>query len=596
MFTSKRLDRVLEQVIRHGSSTPLPNFQVEQELAMEVNHFRRFVSMHANQHQIFRFISQSLERLLDYGRPNVAVYRLFEELYFESMHECVTRFCSAVTRYLYLDHRAFAFSFSHSVETFRQGLISELPIAPEQTAMIRIYQRELNALNIDWKTYTGHDPAIIERISFLRGYDHFVTRPRDIFGSLRLLDVRTVGTQINVALPRLRDLVQDVVATEVEMNSGGVSQDGEGEVEDAASKVAAKDDLFDLLRIYGILAPLFAENREFLEELDRRYRNGFLFTEQGREMVIGETVAARHRKSRPSSQRQHSHQQASQRKPQFVSESMPRCPSRAMFQIAEATLYTLRHLIVDVYSPARVIQALQDGPWEVVALRASYHATFHEFLNQMEKVFEDDAFQPVDVGKHVDELGPSDHVPNELDSDATVAVDELILDTSTLELDVAEDETTTAGENHVDSKDILELESTLIPLRPCEHLSTSNIFRYAHTNFFWNKPLGHNSKRTYHHVQLDRNSMHVLCQLRGAIKGGENLAWSTVVKLVETQLHGSVELKGGSRTTFFVPTPHAYAIAVDRPHPSNRIGHKIYQLRDVLFKKFGIDVDAFEAV
>jgi hypothetical protein len=148
-----------------------------------------------------------------------------------------------------------------------------------------------------------------------------------------------------------------------------------------------------------------------------------------------------------------------------------------------------------------------------------------------------------------------------------------------------------------------EPKEKLVKHAVCDHIR-SGTYLYIEPDFFWRPRRERRSKKKkatikaeeLQELSIDARDMKVLCQLKGALRGGPNVTWRAFLKIVQT-LHGTVRRSSGSAHTVFVPTRNAYPIRIDEPHPSNRLGRGTLQaVREVLFQKFGVDLDKFVPV
>ena len=90
--------------------------------------------------------------------------------------------------------------------------------------------------------------------------------------------------------------------------------------------------------------------------------------------------------------------------------------------------------------------------------------------------------------------------------------------------------------------------------------------------------------------------MELLCKLKGIQKGGSAIRWSRFLKLF-LELGGTVRRVTGSVHTFFLQTRVAtYSERIDKPHPGNRLGDRVYEIRDALFSSFGLDLAKLKPV
>jgi hypothetical protein len=395
---------------------------------------------------------------------------------------------------------------------------------------------------------------------------------------LDLIDLHHIEDRLKVVMPRMQQLVAGMIEEthEYTLETG----------DDSLARRVAKDDFFDMLRIYAVLAPLFAENREFIEELSQRYRAApsvSIFQVRSDATTCHNSQLNRHRGL-----------------------------SRAIIDIKAAAYKSACMVLAYSFRKEVIENVLVRGPDAVRQLRDLYYPAFRVYVTEVAKAME------WIVQKH--RLTIPEHEKNVVEEDdsptfiATVSVESKEVPSGATELaealgdlTIEEPETGISLQGHdeqvLDGPEVGDEPEQLIvpknqepPQSICTSLSRAQMFRYKLAHFFRRSGASTSDLNEKHNImKVNGRTMLALCQLRGALRGGENLSWSDVVQVVET-LGGSVRMKGGSRTTFYIPTQQAYPIAVDRPHPSNRIGHKIYQLRDVLFSKFGIDVEQFEKV
>lgn len=504
---------------------------------------RAFAYYHA-----WRYIARSLEAILDHGRPTSAVYELFEHLYMsinEIGHE---------TRYRYLP------DLQRSVTSMR---IRERQ-AQRWAGMLGAREAALQSAS---------SPLLAEMARFNERMLRHMTTSAQCFDTIDWLDVDAIPDRVREYARAMRHSV------EVELTSVyGVQR-------------LVEDDFLDILRVYAVLAPLFADNTVFLEELRVRFtRKPVQLDRRPLATRRGSTGGQWQGKLSMISRIEYAGSQLASEFMQVLAIQSWRKGTRDYPQHAitnDAASYENAAQFEEMVADTHVLMAhmLRTMDRAVREVLPEYVEIVERRRACLKSVCEEDVASTSDSEEPDDTESEVQDQPAKLEEvESTSAVDE---DVTTALDSLALDET--------------PQKSPAVPSVPprhhvCHELKTATAFRYNDPHFFNPRLKTDTSTTIPVPTIIDRSAMLTLCQLRGTLKGGENLSWTAIVKLITATLHGTVELKGGSRTTFFVPTPRAYAIAVDRPHPSNRIGHKIYQVRDVLFKKFGIEIEEFVAV